>query len=445
MNENLFSIEAEAEILSAMILLPESLLEGASSGLRVDDFYDPRHRAIFNALLALADRGVEPTFATIADRLTIEGTLEVSGGRTKLYELAEIRASGGRIIEQVAIVADKALRRRLLRICETIAEGARTSEKAEHALEKALALLHDLPNTGASKITPRLQHLLIRQLEIAGRKDVERGRVLSGLETLDAIIPGFRAGDLITVGARPSRGKSSLAFSIAMDVVYRQKRACMIFSLEMGGAELAVRALAASSGVDQQKLRGGGATDAELRRAREASERLANGLLYIEDSATQTITTIRAALHKVVSIQPIDLVIVDYVQLVAAPGIRDRVQEIGYVTRGLKAIARGMGVPVLALAQLNRSAERDERIPRLSDLRESGSIEQDSDIVIFIHRPDEQDVTRAQLVVAKQRNGPTGICSVAFDPECARFRNADYGFRDAGRDDPQARAAGERA
>lgn len=428
--------EAERVILGAMLLEPEEALPRVVSRLRPRHFYFSAHREIYQAILDLFQKNKIPDAVTVANHLEERGKLERVGGRAYLRELLTSVTTLAALEHYLEIVETKALRRWLIEAGGKVAElGYREDLEVERALDLAGEMVFQLADFQARQdyhLISEFIHEHMDFLEALHRQDKERlpDTVFSGFAKFDDLTSGFHPGELAVIAGRPGTGKTSLVLTIARDVAIRQEKTVAIFSLEMTKEQVLERLLCAEAQVDLHRLRMGYLPAAKWGQIAEAAGRIHQAKILVDDTPGASILSIKAKARRMKLDHNLDLLIVDYLQLVEA-GVRTdiREQEIAYISRTLKALARELGVPVIACSQLNRAVERREsKRPQLSDLRESGAIEQDADLVAFIYRPDYYDdpalsssVAETELIIAKQRNGPTGKVRLLFHKEYATF------------------------
>lgn len=427
------NIEAECGVLGSIIIDPEAIVQ-ISDFLRADDFYRDAHRTIFEVILQLYEEREPADFITICDELERRNQLEEVGGASYITSLInQVPTSGnveyyGRIVERAAIL------RRLIHAAGQIAAIAYEASDAEAALEKAEQLIFAISQRHARSDFSHLRDILSEYMEKLDQLHERRGTIVgvpTGFTDLDRLTGGLQKSDLVVLAARPGLGKTSLALSVAHNAAVKYERSVAIFSLEMSKEQLAQRLLSMDAQIDQQRLRTGWIEDDEWERIVIARDKLEVANIWIDDTAGIATTELRSKARRLQAEYGIDLIIIDYLQLMQATvgGKRNenRVMEISEISRSLKALARELNMPVLALAQLSRAVEsRQSKVPQLSDLRESGSIEQDSDIVMFIYRDDvyNQETEKkniADVIVAKHRNGPLGEISLYFQANQTRF------------------------
>jgi len=430
------SIEAEESVLGA-ILLSENTLYGLviEDGLRPEDFYREQHRIVYQAMLGLYEENEPIDSLTVAERLRQAGTLDAAGGEAAVAGLAGAVPAAGNLRHYAQIVKENALMRRLLTTTHDIqarvlGHAAAPRELVEQAERAMLEVAHDDRRQDFRSV----EDILDVELDKLHRKSIDHTALTgtpTGFKDLDELTGGFQPGNLVVIAARPSMGKSALVTNIAENAAIDHGRAVALFSLEMSEAELATRFLASQARVKGDDLSKG---RAEKRWAKilEASRRLAGAPIFVDDSSDVGILEIRAKARRLHSQAKggLGLVIVDYLQLLRAEArIENRAEQVGQMSRGLKILARELDVPVIALSQLNRAVEaRTDKRPLLSDLRESGAVEQDADVVVFIYRDeyyneDSEHEGEAELIVSKHRNGPLGKVTLTFQKEYPKFMN----------------------
>ncbi|MGA2570013.1 MAG: replicative DNA helicase [Terracidiphilus sp.] len=430
------NIDAEKTILGA-ILLDNAAHAEAAEFLKADDFSLDSHRRIYLRMSELVDSGHAVDIVTLANELARYKEIEAVGGVAYLASLTEGLPRRPVIDDYVRIVKDKSMLRRLMGICSAaIAKAADQSEDAIGVLDETESQLLEVSEAGLSQ---GLQPIDIIVRNSFGSVDnlYKNSREVTGLEThlidLDRMTSGLQKGELIIIAARPSMGKTALAINIAQNAAVHSGAIVAVFSLEMSRESLLRRMLAAQARVDQRSLQTGFIPHEDHEKLQSALGFLVDSHIFIDDTASITLAEMRAKARRLKqNAHGLDLVVVDYLQLMSASlpgngrkGYENRVQEVSAITRGLKAMAKELQVPVLALSQLSRASEqrKDDKRPMLSDLRESGSIEQDADVVAFIHREsyyrrDEEmskdERAKSEIIIAKQRNGPTGTIVVNF-------------------------------
>jgi replicative DNA helicase len=426
--------EAETSVLGA-ILLTEQALDGVllDANLRADDFYRPRHQLIFRSMIRLKEKA-EPEAVdalTVCDDLRRASELEAAGGEAYVHSLPTVVPAVGNVLHYARIVKDYALLRRLLAATQSIQEEAlRSAGDPRDLVERAEAALfrigHD-SGAGELRALEDVLHDEIDKLEELSRTGVRYTGTPSGFTDLDNITGGFQPGNLIVLAARPAMGKSSLATNIAENAALKHGRPVALFSLEMSEAELAQRFIASQAKISSDALRKG-QVKSDWPKVVRAAQKLSQAPIFLDDSSDLGVLELRSKARRLHSRHDLGLLIVDYLQLMRAEaGSDSRVEQIGKISRGLKILARELDIPVMALSQLSRAVEaRPDKRPLLSDLRESGSIEQDADVVMFIYRDDyyNKESERpgvADVIVAKHRNGPIGDVPLTFLTRYPKF------------------------
>jgi replicative DNA helicase len=418
-------LEREAVLVAAEILQPE-------------DFYRDAHRYIFEAILELEEKGRPADLVTVTETLRQQGRLEDVGGLAYVTTLAQSVPTAANVEYYARIVEEKSILRRLIR------EATRIVQNSYEATDEAAAIL-DEAEQAILRISQYRNHsgfFPVKDLISAAYDRIEylyqnKGGVTgipTGFKDLDRLTAGLQPSDLIIVAARPAMGKTSFALNIALHVALEAKIPVAIFSLEMSREQLIMRMLSSEAGIDGQRLRTGFLDEEDWLLLTTAMARLSEAPIYIDDTPNITVMDIRAKARRLVQEQGQALILLDYLQLVnSRRSFESRQQEITEISRGLKALARELQVPVVALSQLSRAVEqRQDKRPVLSDLRESGAIEQDADVVAFIYRdeyynPDtETKKGIAEIIIGKQRNGPTGVVQLAFLKDSMRFRDLSY-------------------
>jgi replicative DNA helicase len=426
--------EAEQAVLGAMLLDQDAALRGAEL---LDDsmFYREGHRRLFRAILALTEQRVVIDHVTLRNELVRRGELDVAGGVAYLAELVDAVPTAANIEFHARIVKDKAILRRLIETSTAIITEAYDGHStANDLLDSAEAkIFHISQQRGAEGFT-RIKEMLwptMERIETLHRSGKAITGVPSGFIDLDELTSGFQASELVVVAARPSMGKTAFCLNIAVNAAL-QHAGVAVFSLEMSKESLVQRMLSATGGVDSRRMRQGKLRDHDFTALARAAGWLQSCPLWIDDTPAITLLEMRSKARRLKIDNDIKLVVVDYLQLMRSPEYADnRVQEISDISRSLKGLSRELEIPVIALSQLSRASEQrgGERKPILSDLRDSGAIEQDADLVIFIHRPeyyDREDETKkgvAEIMLAKNRNGPTGDVMLKFTHEYTRFDN----------------------
>jgi replicative DNA helicase len=426
--------EAEESVLGSLLIDPEAV-EAIASLVRPEDFYHPRNRDIYGAMLRLYDRRQPTDFVMVCDELERADLLDRIGGVSYLARILTVVPTSIHVEHYARIVQRTSVMRRLIAVAGRIAAiGYEDVSEVSSALERAEQELFAVTQLRVTRDFQHIRDLLaeyLQQIQIGADADVSGAAVPSGFYHLDRILGGFQRSDLVILAARPSIGKTALALNMARNAAVRFNMTTAIFSIEMSRLQIAQRFLTTESGVDSTRVREGRLNEVDLRKLSSAVETLSRSPIYIDDTPAIGISDLRAKARRLHAEQPIDLIVVDYLQLVGGSVPENRVQEISEVSRSLKGLARELNVPVLALSQLSRAVEsRSPHIPMLSDLRDSGSIEQDSDVVIFIYREDVYDRESerkglADLYIAKHRNGPTGMVTLRFLESSTQFIDDD--------------------
>ena len=427
-------IEAEKAVLSA-ILLDNDAIHAVVTEVGEEDFYHPSHQMLYRSMVRLRDENQPVDLTTLAAFLKGEGLLESVGGAVALAEIADYEATPANIIHYAKIVRDRAVKRSLISTAsEIVALGYDHGESADTLLDEAesriFALSTEKANTSLSSISVEM-HDAVDHIDMLMKRSGELTGLSTGFERLDEITGGLQRGELFILAARPSMGKTALALNIARNAAVDSQKKVAVFSLETTTRSLVMRMLSSEAQVDFTAFRSGLISTDAHSRLMAAAGRLSDAKLWIDDSGSATILEMRAKCRRLKSQHGLDLVIVDYLQL--ARGDRhtqSREQEFSEISRGLKGLAKELDIPVMALSQLNRGPEsrKENKRPMLADLRESGAIEQDADIIGFIYRDivyntETEFENLAELIIAKQRNGPTGTIKLEFVGKYAQFRD----------------------
>jgi replicative DNA helicase len=430
------NLDAEKSLLGA-VLIDEETLADVSEHVSAKDFYDKRHGAIYGAMIRLYERHRPVDLLTLTDELTKKDELDMIGGSAYLTELTNYVPTAAHAEAYAEMVAQKAVRRRLIRASAEIGElGYAEDADVQELLQKAEQELFSVSDQSLKQDLVSIEQILTdsfdRMEELHRNKGALRG-VRTGWRDLDNMTAGLQRSDLIILAARPAMGKTTLVTNLAYNVATVAKQPVLFFSLEMSKEQLVDRMLADASGVDAWNIRTGNLSDEDFSKLSEAMGEMAEAPIYLDDTPGLSVMDMRTKARRAAHDAPLGLIIVDYLQLMQGSGKDNgnRVQEVSEISRGLKLIAREMNVPVIALSQLSRSVEnRSPQIPQLADLRESGSIEQDADIVMFIYReayynPETERENITDLIIAKHRNGPVGKVELYFHPERLRFMSLD--------------------
>lgn len=425
------NIEAEESVLGSMMIEGDAVLS-ASEILTPEDFYKETHRTIYKRMMEMSMAQEAVDMVTLSDKLRATGELEKVGGMAELARLANFVPTAANVEYYARIVAEKAIVRRLIGAATEIAASAyRGAEELDELLDKAEQAIFQVAQRRTRQGYVPLKDVLVETLERLEHVASHGGETLglpSGLGDLDRITTGFQPSDLIILAARPSVGKTSLALNIARNSSLRADVPVVVFSLEMSKEQVAQRLLCSEAAIPSQKLRNGFLDEDEWRRLSSALGRLGEAKIFIDDTPSISVMELRTKCRRLKAEHGLGLVVVDYLQLMR-PSRRaeNRQQEISEISRSLKGLARELGVPLVALSQLSRAVEqRQKQIPQLSDLRESGAIEQDADVVMFLYADPEMDQQNTiEIIVAKQRNGPTGSFRLFFSREICRFEDLD--------------------
>lgn len=427
------NIDAEQSVLGAILIDPESINQVAKF-LQPEDFYLESHKLLYEAILDLDEAGEAVDLLTVTEYLRKKGDLEKIGGAAYVASLANVVPTAAHIEYYGHIVEENALLRNLIQLATRISmKGYQGSEDAERLMQEAERMLAELGNRRVSSVFKSLREILVDSLQNLQHIYEHKGEITgvpTGFNDLDKMCSGLQPGDLIIVAARPSMGKTSLGMQIAFHAAGKQKKAVAVFSLEMSKEQLVQRILCAEAGVDLHKLRSGLLNEEDWSVLMRKGREIANIPLYIDDAAILTVRQVRSKVRRLQAEKGIGLIVIDYLQLMQGSGrVENRQQEIAEISRSLKGLAKELDVPVLALAQLSRSVEqRQDKRPVMSDLRESGSLEQDADVVMFIYRdeyynPESEKRGIAEIIIGKQRNGPVGVVELAFVKEYTKFLN----------------------
>jgi replicative DNA helicase len=437
------NVEAEQSVIGALLIDKEAITKVADL-LASKDFYQPAHEKIYAVILDLYEKSKPIDILTVESKLKESEQLKEVGGSGYLAELANRVPSSSHVEEYAKIVKEKKILRDLIRASAEITEGVfESGREIDELLDEVEQKIFRVSQTSVQKAFIHLKDELrvaYERIEKLHRGESVLRGVTSGFQELDHLLSGFQRSDLIIIGARPSLGKTSLALDIARNAALRGSAAVGIFSLEMSREQVVDRLISADSQVPLWKIRTGRITDdSEFEAIQHSLGRLSAPNIFIDDTPSPNIMQMRSMARRLQSDRKLDLLIVDYLQLITPRTKSDNmVHQVTEISRGLKSLARELNIPIIALSQLSRGIEqRDHRIPRLSDLRESGSIEQDADVVIFIYRKDkdkeleevpteEQNV--AQIIIAKHRNGPLGTIQLKFDQEHTSFRPIEKRF-----------------
>lgn len=429
------SLFAETAVLGSILLEPESLY-AISQIITEEDFYKDSHKRIYRALFRLHEEGQAIDMVTLRQRLLDEGILDEVGGVTGLMELFEAVPSAANHVYYANIMRDKAAKRDLIRLTERVAKDARDEEiEAEVLLEDAETGIFNLSQKTQPKGLTHVAGLVADAYENIGRE--EKG--IPTFTDLDTLLGGLKKTDLVIVAARPAMGKTSFCINIAERAATKHGCSVAVFSLEMSNIQLSARMLFSKADVDQSRAKRGKITEAEWAKIRDAMNGIMDAELYLDDTPGITVAEIRGKCRRLQRERGLDLIVVDYIQLMQSSTSsrqENRQQQISEISRQLKGLAKELDVPVVAISQLSRAAvagrnEREPKKPDLSHLRESGALEQDADVVLFIHRPSYYDPENsnkllALAIVAKHRNGPVGEVKLGFKDSSTLFFDMDF-------------------
>ncbi|HEY7779356.1 MAG TPA: replicative DNA helicase [Ktedonobacterales bacterium] len=432
------NVEAESGVLGSILIDPEAITQVADY-LRPEDFYREAHRSIYQAALDLYEQHEPADLITLTDELARRGQLEDVGGASYVSSLANQVPTSANVDFYGHIVERTSILRRLIHAAGQIAAVAYNEPDATAALDQAEKLIFNVSQRFSRSDFDHIRDTLREYIDKLDQLHEHRGTIVgvpTGFSDLDKLTGGLQKSDLVILAARPAVGKTALALSLAHNTALRHGNSVAIFSLEMSKDQLAGRLLSMDAGVDQGRLRTGFIDDDEWERISASVGRLSDANIYVDDTPGITLVEMRSKARRLMMDHGFSLMVVDYLQLMQGSGTgnrghENRVQEVSEISRGLKSLARELNVPVLALAQLSRAVEsRTEKKPQLSDLRESGSIEQDADIVMFIYRdevynPETERKNIADIIVAKHRNGPVGQISLFFQANQTRYRDLE--------------------
>ena len=429
------SIEAEQSVIGSMIIDKNSIAKVMES-LEEEDFYRDGHKAIYKAILEMFRNDMAVDLVTLLEYLKSTNMLERAGGVTYITELSASVPTTANLSAYIKIVSDKSTLRKLIKASTTIIEESyNKQDKVENVVDIAEKKIFNIAENRTSKDFEPLSDVLERgflQIEKLFNNKGEITGVGSGFTDLDSMTSGFQSGDMILIAARPSMGKTTFALNIAEHAALREHKSVVIFSLEMSKEQLAYKLLCSEANVDMLKLRTGALEDSDWENIARATGPLSKAKVYIDDTAGVTVMEMRSKCRRLKLEYGIDLIVIDYLQLMSGgSGTDNRQQEVSEISRSIKALAKEMECPVIALSQLSRAPEqRADHRPMLSDLRESGSIEQDADLVMFLYRDEyynkeTEDKNIGECIIAKQRNGPVGTVKMAWLGQYSKFGNLD--------------------
>jgi len=430
------SLEAEQSVLGGLLLDNQSWYI-VSDLLQETDFYRQSHQHIFLAIKQLLTHGEPADVLTVAEQLKAQGAMDAMGGEVVLFELAKNTPSTANIAAYAKIVRERSVLRQLITVSNEIATHAFSPEDRSitEIIDAAERKVFAIAEQGVRNQGPQaIRHLLtdaVERIDTLYRSDSPITGVSTGYEDLDHMTSGLQDADLVIVAGRPSMGKTAFSMNMVEHVAVHEKKPVLVFSLEMSGSSLAMRLMSSLGRIDQHKVRTGQLDEQDWARLTEALGHLSEAPILIDDTPALSPAEVRARARRAVREQgDLGLIVVDYLQLMQMPGMGDnRTLEISTISRSLKALAKELNVPVIALSQLNRSLEqRADKRPVMSDLRESGAIEQDADLIMFIYRDevyheDSRDKGTAEIIISKQRNGPIGKVRLTFRGQYTRFEN----------------------
>jgi len=435
------NIEAEEAVLGAILVNP-NVITKVVEFLIPDSFYKPAHRYVYEAMLQLFNQNERIDIVSVSDVLNFNTKLEIIGGRAFVNDLSFKTITTSNIEYYAKIVQEKAVKRALINAGSEIVTFGYDLNPTDESLDNAERLIFDIASKKATKDLSHIKDLVLTSYEKIEHRFNHRGE-LTGVKThfyeLDNLTNGLQKSDLIILAARPSMGKTALALNIVQNVAIKSKVPVAVFSLEMSKEQLVQRMLCSEAEVDTQKIRTGNMQRKDWDKLANAMSDISEAPIYIDDTPGCTLTDIRAKCRRLAMEEKnLGLVVIDYLQLMEGSGKEERIQQISSISRGLKTLARELDIPVIALSQLSRAVEqRKDRRPMLSDLRESGAIEQDADIVMFIYRDDYynreegEDSSpkstgkegKSDIIIAKQRNGPVGNFELLFQSNITKFKN----------------------
>jgi replicative DNA helicase len=430
------SIDAEQAVLGGL-MLDERAWERIADKLNEDDFYRKDHRLIYRALTELSEKNMPCDAVTLGEWFESNKLAELVGGAAYIMQLANSTPSAANIVAYADIVREKSILRQLIDAGTEITgdgfqpEGRSTQEILEGAEQKVFRIAESGAR-GRKNFVP-MRAAVKEAFQILHQRYESKGSVTglaTGFADLDELTAGLQPSDLIIVAARPSMGKTALAVNFAEHAAMRSKKAVAIFSMEMSASQLAFRLISSLGRINQQHLRTGDIQEEEWPRVTSAITMLSDAKIFIDDTPALSPAELRARARRLKREHDLGLIVIDYLQLMAVPGNKEnRATEISEISRGLKALAKELNIPVIALSQLNRSLEqRTDKRPVMADLRESGAIEQDADVILFIYRdeyynPESSDKGLAEIIIGKQRNGPTGTVKLTFLGQYTKFEN----------------------
>ena len=426
------NLDAERATLGAVLLDPEAL-STVLRYLRADDFYRAAHRKIFEGILALYERNEPFDLITLSDELSRSGDLEACGGSAEISQLTSAVPSSANVEQYAQIVQARSIRRELQRIAASIIadsfDGTQDERYIIESAEQRIFEITDRQQIGAVRLAREVINQTVAAIEQLAKAGGSYTGIPSGFPDLDNLTSGFQDSEFVVIGARPSVGKTALALTMAANIAVQQHRPVGFFTLEMSAVALMQRLLASEARLDSNRIRSGLLRASDFHKIADAAARMYDAPLYIEDSPNLKLLDLRAQARRMKSSHAVEIIFIDYLTLITSehPELA-RWEQFTEVSRSLKALARELDLPVVALSQVRR--ETEGKLPTLADLRESGSIEQDADVVMFLHRERGTDENlndvETELIVAKQRNGPVGKINLAFIPEYTKFESLSH-------------------
>lgn len=430
--------DAEASLLGAILIDSDAIVRIADV-INVNDFYDERHQRIYEAIKKLYEKHSPIDVLTLSNQLKEDGFLEVVGGAVYMTELTNYVPTAAHVEHYAEIVSQKAIRRRLIKASQDITGlGFDETKSVQDLIEEAETQLFQVSQQHVKQDILSIEDILAESFERLDELHKDKGKIRgvpTGYRDLDNILAGLQRSDLFILAARPSIGKTAMVLNLTRNIATNAEQPVLVFSLEMSKEQLVDRMLSMESGVDAWNIRTGNLSDADFEKIGQAMGTLSEAPIYIDDTPGITVSDLRTKARREQHQRQLGLIVVDYLQLMSGGarfgGDSNRVQEISEISRGLKSIARELNVPVIALSQLSRSVEsRSPQIPQLSDLRESGSIEQDADVVAFLYReeyynPDTERKNIMDILIKKHRNGPTGNVELYFDRDHQLIKSLD--------------------
>lgn len=427
-------IDAERAVLGSILLSNEAIFT-AIEVLNWEDFYRPAHRLVFQAMVDLANKSEPVDLITLQGSLKNRSELEAAGGLAAIAQLAEAVPTAANVRHYAEIVKQKATLRRLIEAGTEVVKSAFEVGDADLVLDQAEKAIFEIGQVKAQRGLSPVSEIVkeaFKKIEELYEQKREITGLTTGFSDLDRMLSGLQPSDLVIVAGRPSMGKTAFALNLATNAALKERSGIAVFSLEMSKQQLVMRMLCSEGRIDAGRMRGGFLNESDWPKLAKAAGSLSEAPMYIDDSGSLSVLEVRAKCRRIAAETDggLGLVMVDYLQLMrGSPNAQSREQEISEISRGLKALAKELNIPVIALSQLNRSLEqRQDKRPVLSDLRESGAIEQDADVIMFVYRdevynPETEDKGVAEIIVGKQRNGPIGAARLKFFHEYTRFEN----------------------